>query len=104
MVTSTAGGRFLWDGARCSNPKAKVGAELLDLLNKVSYIGINSVQERRTELAAVRNQDQVDALIGMVLKAPVDQTPRSTSGPQYFIDFHFNDGTETTRSYWPKYP
>lgn len=83
-----------------TNPKAKVGGDLLDLVNKVSYIGINSAQDGRTELAAVHNQDQVDALIGMVLIAPVDQTPRSNAGPQYFIDFHFDDGTETTRSYW----
>jgi hypothetical protein len=85
-----------------TNPKAKVGADLLDLVNKVSYIGINSAQDGRTELAAVHNQDQVDALIGMVLSAPVDQTARSNAGPQYFIDFHFDDGTETTRSYWLK--
>jgi hypothetical protein len=85
-----------------TSPEAKVGADLLDLVNKVSYIGINSAQDGRTELAAVHNQDQVDALIGMVLNAPVDQTPRSNAGPQYFIDFHFDDGTETTRSYWLK--
>jgi hypothetical protein len=84
-----------------TNPRARVGADLLDLVNKVSYIGINSGQDGRTELGAVHNPDQVGALIGMVLKAPVDQTPRSNAGPQYFIDFHFSDGTETTRSYWP---
>jgi hypothetical protein len=83
-----------------TNPKAKVGADLLDLVN-VRYIGINSAQDGHTELAAVHSQDQVNALIGMVLKSPVDQTLRSNAGPQYFIDFHFNDGTETTRSYWP---
>lgn len=84
-----------------TNPRAKVGADLLDLVGKVSYIGINSALDGRTELGAVHNQDQVGALIGMVLKAPVDQTLRSNAGPQYFIDFHFSDGTETTRSYWP---
>ena len=83
-----------------TSPRAKVGADLLDLVNKVSYIGINSAQDGRTELAAVHRQDQVDGLIGMVLDAPVDQTPRSNSGTQYFIDFHFDDGTETRRSYW----
>jgi hypothetical protein len=83
-----------------TNPKAKVGADLLDLVNKVGYIGINSAQDGRTELAAVHNQDQVNALVAMVLKASVDQTLGSNAGPQYFIDFHFSDGTETTRSYW----
>jgi hypothetical protein len=83
-----------------TNPQAKFGADLLDLANKVSYVGINSAQDGRTELAAVHNKDQINALIEMVLNAPVDQTLRSDSGPRYFIDFHFNDGTETTRSYW----
>lgn len=85
-----------------TNPRAKVGSDLLDLVNKVSYIGINSAQDGRTELAAVHNQDQVNALVAMVLKASVDQTLGSSAGPQYFIDFHFTDGTETTRSYWLK--
>ncbi len=85
-----------------TNPKAKVGADLLDLVNKVSYIGINSPQNGRTELAAVHKQGVVDALVGMILRAPVDQTRRNDPGlHEYFIDFHLRDGTETTRSYWP---
>lgn len=83
-----------------TNPKARVGADLLDLADKVSYIGINSPLDGRSELAAVNRRDEVGALIGMVLKAPVDQNPRPNTGPQYVIDFHFNDGTETTRAYW----
>ncbi|HSP08066.1 MAG TPA: hypothetical protein VLU92_00550 [Candidatus Dormibacteraeota bacterium] len=85
-----------------TNPGARVGADLLDLVNKVRYIGINSVQDGRSELGAIHNRDQVDALIGMVLDAPVNQTPRTDSGPEYFIDFHLDDGTETTRTYWLK--
>lgn len=85
-----------------TNPQARAGADLLDFVNKVSYIGINSAQDGRTELAAIHNQDQVNALVAMVLKASVDQTLRSNAGPEYVLDFHFNDGTETTRSYWIK--
>src|ERR1019366_3227827 len=85
-----------------TNPQARAGADLLNFVNKVSYIGINSAQDGRTELAAIHNQDQVNALVAMVLKASVDQTLRSNAGPEYVLDFHFNDGTETTRSYWLK--
>ena len=85
-----------------TNPKAIIGADLVDLVGKVTYIGINSPQDGRTELAAIRDHEQVTAMVAMVETAHVDQSGRAAAGPQYFIDFHLTDGTETTRSYRPQ--
>ncbi|HJT58599.1 MAG TPA: hypothetical protein VJ761_18975 [Ktedonobacteraceae bacterium] len=42
-----------------TNPHAKVGADLLDIGGKVLYIGINSEQDGKTELAAIKDSKQV---------------------------------------------
>ncbi|HEY7358608.1 MAG TPA: hypothetical protein VH590_19135 [Ktedonobacterales bacterium] len=82
-----------------TNPKARHGADLLDIGGKVQYIGINSGQDGITELGAVKDPQQVAALVAMVLKAPVDQNPQNQAGPTYFIAFHLNDATTITRAY-----
>jgi hypothetical protein len=82
-----------------TNPKARHGADLLDIGGKVRYIGINSEQDGITELGAVKDPQQVAALVAMVLKAPVDQNRQDQAGPAYFIAFHLNDATTTTRGY-----
>ncbi len=83
-----------------TNPKAKMGADLLDIGGKVNYIGVNSNQDGTTELAAIKNPKQVAQLVAMVLSAPVDQTHVSQGGPQYFLAFHLKDGTVVIRAYW----
>ena len=84
-----------------TNPRAKVGADLLDLANKVLYIGVNSESDGHTELAAIKDPNAVRALVDLVEKSPVDQSNQHGSGPQYFVDFHMLDDTEVIRSYWP---
>lgn len=84
-----------------TNPHAKVGADLLDIGGKVLYIGINSEQDGKTELAAIKDSKQVVGLITMVLKAPVNQNYQSSGSSQYFLDFHLQDGTSVIRAYWP---
>jgi len=84
-----------------SNPAAGVGGDLLDISGKVQYIGINSEQDGVTELAAIKNRAQVDALVGMVLQAPVNQQLSDHSGARYFVAFHLSDGTAVLRAYWP---
>ena len=84
-----------------TNPHAKVGADLLDIGGKVLYIGINSEQDGKTELAAIKDSKQVADLVTMVLKAPVNQNYRSQGSSQYFIAFHLQDGTSVIRAYWP---
>jgi hypothetical protein len=82
-----------------SNPAARVGGDLLDISEKVQYIGINSEQDGITELAAIKNG--VDVLVGMVLQAPVNQQLTDHSGARYFVAFHLKDGTTVVRAYWP---
>jgi hypothetical protein len=84
-----------------SNPAARIGGDLLDISAKVQYIGINSQQDGLTELAAVRDRVVVDALVGTVLNAPVNQQLTDHSGASYFTAFHLNDGTTVVRAYWP---
>ena len=80
---------------------AKVGADQLDLENKVQYIGVNSGSDAHTELAAIKDPNAVQALLDLVAKSPVEQSSQPGGGTQYFIDFHMVDGTEVIRSYWP---
>jgi hypothetical protein len=83
-----------------TNPKAKKGSDLLDIGDKVEYIGINSKIDGTTELASIKGQARVNELVQMILDAPVDQDSHKTGSEQYFLEFHFKDGTTTKRSYW----
>jgi hypothetical protein len=84
-----------------TNPSAKHGSDLLDLRDKVTSIGINSVQDGTTQVGAIDDPQQVAALIDLVLAAPVDQSqpPQAGNDPSYFIVFYFKDGTATSRMY-----
>ena len=84
-----------------SNPAARIGGDLLDISGKVQYIGINSEQDGATELAAIKNKVEVDALVGTVVQAPVNQQLTDHSSARYFVAFHLNDGTMVVRAYWP---
>ena len=83
-----------------SNPKAKIGSDLLDIGGKVDYISINSAIDGKSELASIREQTQVDYLVRMILEAPVDQDSSKTGSEQYFLEFHLKDGTVTKQSYF----
>lgn len=83
-----------------TNPQAKRGADLLDLMEKVNYIGVNSERDETVELAAIKDPKQVVRLVSMVLQAPVDQNAVNRGGTRYFLAFHLKDGTTVTRAYW----
>lgn len=83
-----------------TNPNATHGSDLLDIGNKVQYIGINSGQDGTTELGAIKDQQRVATLVNMVLNAPVDQTRQNQAGERYFVAFHLKDGSLVTCSYW----
>ena len=81
-----------------TNPKARTGADLLDLDGKVDYIGIANL----LEVADIHDPTVVARLVRLILQAPVDQSAQpAAAGPQYFITIHFNDGTQTVRAFWP---
>lgn len=85
-------------------PGAESGRDLLDLEGKVRYIGVNSVRDGRTELAAIREPAEVERLVEMVLSAPVDQDLNPKNGEydeQVFVAFHFEDGSATSRAFYP---
>ena len=84
-----------------TNPKARVGADLLDIGGKVQYISMISREDGETELGAISDPDEVASLVAMVLAAPVDQSVRSSDVFRYFIAFHLEDGTTVGRAYWP---
>ncbi|HYG60242.1 MAG TPA: hypothetical protein VD902_19410 [Symbiobacteriaceae bacterium] len=84
-----------------TNPKARIGADLLDLAGKVAYISV-SPPERE-----IHDPERIQELLKMVLSAPVfppgERGGAATSGTEvYRVTFHFEDGTATTRSYWPE--
>lgn len=98
LVAHSNNGLLLFEAD--TNPQAKKGADLLDLMEKVSYIGLNSERDGTTELAAIKDPKQVVRLVSMVLQAPVDQHAVNQSGIMYFLVFHLKDGTAVTRAYW----
>ena len=83
-----------------THPNAETGSDLMDLEGKVKYIGVNSPKDGKTELAAIKDQSQIDTLVRMVLDAPVDQNIRNDlDSDLYFLAFHLKDGITVTRGY-----
>jgi hypothetical protein len=83
-----------------TSPKARTGADLLDLTGKVDQMTIADSKER--ELGAIRDPALVESLVTLILQARVDQSVQApTTGPQYFVTIHFRDGTQTVRAFWP---
>jgi hypothetical protein len=81
-----------------TNPKARKGADLLDL-NQVLYIGVNGDDDGLTELAAIKDRTLVAELVRKVLDAPIAENPNNSDRTNCHIVFHFRDGTVTTRAY-----
>lgn len=82
-----------------SNPAAKVGGDLLDLGGKVAAITLLSPKDGRTILGRIADPTRVRDLVNVVLAAPVDQSVRTTGGPE-FVGFELTDGTVTARAYF----
>jgi hypothetical protein len=83
-----------------SNPAARSGLHMLDIQNKVSYIGINSTDSGRPELARIDDPETVDAMVNMALMAAVDQSQRARERGFYYLAFHRKDGTAVVRPFW----
>ena len=85
-----------------TNPRARVGADLLDIGGKVRAIDVISAQDGTTVLATISDQAEVRRLVAMVLVAPVNQAIPTSSGQEYIVAFRLADGTATARIFWPK--
>lgn len=84
-----------------TNPAAKSGADLMDLEGRVVYIGVQGT-DARSELAAIHDAAVVSHLVEIILQAPVDQAIQPPQDEtQYFVAFHFRDGTQSLRAFWP---
>ena len=85
-----------------TNPRARVGRDMLDLQGKVRRISINSDADGTTELGAITDPRQVAAMVGMLLAGPVDQRIEAAGErPLWMLAFHLLDGTATVRAYDP---
>lgn len=99
-LVATFAGRLVFYEAN-TNAQARTGADLLDVANKVTSIGVNDEQMGTRELGSIQDRAQVDSLVALLLSAPVDLQGRETSAAQYFIVLHLVDGTAVVRNYWP---
>ena len=85
-----------------TNPRARVGRDLLDEEGKVRRIGINSRADGTTELGVIADPGQVAGMVGMLLAGPVDQRIQPAGEqPVRLLAFHLRDGTATVRAYDP---
>jgi hypothetical protein len=85
-----------------TNPRARVGRDLLDLEGKVRRISINSRADSTTELGGISDPGQVAGMVGMLLAGPVDQRVQPAGEqPVRLLAFHLRDGTATVRAYDP---
>jgi len=83
------------------NSHARKGGDLLDIGGKVRSIDILSNEDGTTVLGTIKNDEQVERLVGFVLSAPVQQNIQPEDQLLYFIAFHLIDGTTVSRPYWP---
>ncbi len=97
LATYTNRGIILFEAD--SNPRAKKGADLLDIGEKVRYIGINSDQNENIELAAIKDNATVSPLITMILEASVNQRNMSVGNKRYVLVFRLLDGTVVKSMY-----
>lgn len=87
-----------------TNPRAKIGADLLDIGGKVRSITVVDNSGAATiPLATLRDERQVTTLVTELLAAPVDQSRLpADNGPHYDLTFHLADGTQVVRAYSPQ--
>lgn len=84
-----------------TNPRAKRGADLLDIGGKVHSIAVLSADDGTTVLGTISDAAQVRTLTAMVLAAPVNQSLQAPDSARYVVAFNLADGTRVTRMYWP---
>jgi hypothetical protein len=78
-----------------TNPAAKTGADLMDIGGKVKYIGINSWEDHKVEITAIKDAATVNKLVEQVLKSPVDQNIMpADAGENMRLVFYLQDGTQ----------
>ena len=80
------------------NPSAKTGGDLLDIRGKVTAIDI--INDHKTILGTIDDEETIERLVALVLEAPVNQRSRDHDGPNYFLGIRLVDGTSVVRAFW----
>jgi len=93
---------FLYQAWR--NPRAKVGGKVYDIAGKVRAIDVQrgeATPAATSAPAAITARADVDALVDMLVRAPV-ATPRAHAfgEPRYWLTFWLTDGTTLGRPYY----
>lgn len=85
-------------------PHAQTGADLLDIRDKVTRIGVlwnTPTPPGLREQGSIAEPTLVQNLVRAVLAAPLRTNTVYEQGTQVFIAFHLRDGTETVRVFFP---
>ncbi|MDB5057997.1 MAG: hypothetical protein JWO59_1469 [Chloroflexi bacterium] len=98
LAVRTRAGIVLYEAD--TNPRAKMGAELLDIAGKVRAIGIHCLPEGMARLATITNPALVSAVVATILDAPVDQRRLEPGPATYVLAFSLRDGSVVIRPYW----
>jgi len=90
------------------NPRAKIGADMLDIEKKVARITftLESSARARNQWSSknVENASPVEKMTRMMLAAPIMKPPAISAGPsryRYWITLWFKDGTAQGLAYFP---
>ena len=51
-------------------------------------------------MVAIRKAQQINEMVNMVLRVPVNPSNSRRDGKRYFISFHLKDGSEYKGAYW----
>jgi hypothetical protein len=95
---------FLYQAWR--NPRAKVGADLYDIVGKVRAIDVQRGEPPRvaaTKAAAITSSLDVTALVDMIAAGAV-RAPKvhAVAEPRYWLTLWLSDGTTLGRVYFPE--
>ena len=81
-----------------TDSRARVGSDILDLEGKVTSIDVaTAAGDKRT----IRDPAIVSRCIELIEQSPVDQSLQPPQSEAERITFHFRDGTQTERAFWP---
>jgi len=93
---------FLYQAWR--NPRAKVGGKVYDIAGKVRAIDVQrgeATPAATSPPAAITARADVDALVDMLVRAPVAPPRAHAFGePRYWLTFWLTDGTTLGRPYY----
>ncbi len=98
LAVRSSNGVFIFDIGY--NPKAKTGADLFDLVNKVQSMAVAPIDNPDKPATIISDPTTVQKLVNEVLAAPVISNC-SFAGNEQALLFHMKDGSLFELEYWP---